>query len=613
MINDHNYNRQYVISGIAIIVVLTYIIRLFILQVVDQSTQRKAENNAQLRQTIYPARGLIYDRNDQLLVANQPVYEVTIVVREIENNPFDTIGFCENLHITLAEFHERMQDLTNTKKNRGYSRYTPQVFMEQLSQEDVASLQQELYKYSGVDIRCRTIRDYMYPVGAHLLGSVGEINQEDLKNDSYYSRGDYSGREGIERTYEKQLRGTKGVKILMRDSRGRIQGSYQNGKEDSEAVAGEDLHLGLEIQTQILAEKLLQGKIGSVVAIEPKTGEILTLVSAPNWDPKALVGKERSKNYSRLLKSTQKPLLNRATQAQYSPGSTIKVLQALIGLQEGIVTPHTEYPCDGPTSRPIRCTHRHDNIVDLEEAIEQSCNPYFWELYRDLLQQDGYSGNNTAFKSHYEDWRKHIMSFGLGSKFEESDLHDQSNGAIPSVELYDKLYGKRGWKAITIRSLAIGQGELLATPLQLANQAAAIANKGYYITPHLNRADSITYTTYRTTISEKYFSTIHRGMMRVMTEGTGKYYNVPALKMCGKTGTVQNAHGKDHSLYIGFAPQDNPQIAIAVVIENAGFGSTWACPIATLLMEQYLTGKTTREWLVNNIINNDIYGIINEH
>mgnify|MGYP003460776946 FL=1 len=603
MINDPNYNRRYVIAGIAILVVLTYIVRLFILQVIDQSTQGKAETNAQLRQTIYPSRGLIYDRKGELLVANQPIYEVTVIVREMQNSAFDTLSFCEKLQITPEEFEERMQNIQNPRRNRGFSRYSPQVFMDQLHQEDVAALQQELYKYAGVDIRCRTLRDYMYPIASHVLGSVGEVNQRDLERDSYYSVGDYSGRDGIERTYERELRGEKGVEILMRDSRGRIQGAYQNGELDKEAVTGSDLHLGLDIQTQLLAEKLMYGKVGSVVAIEPQTGEVLALMSSPNWDPRTLVGQERSKNYQALLNDPHKPLMNRATQAQYAPGSTFKILQALVGLQEGVISPHTKYPCNGKTSYPIKCTHDHGSPVDLEEGIEQSCNPYFWAMYKDLLQQDGYSDDNAEFKEHYQTWREHVMSFGLGNRFDDTDISEQAKGAVPSVGLYDKIYGKKGWKAITIRSLSIGQGEILVTPLQLANQTAAIANKGYYITPHLNRNDSMKSRIHHTTIDAKHFDVVHRGMARVMTEGTGKWYNVPELQICGKTGTVQNPHGEDHALFIGFAPMDNPQIAIAVAVENAGFGSTWACPIATLLMEQYLTGEIKRKWLYDRMVN----------
>ncbi len=602
MLNDPFYKRKYVIGGIAVAVVLVYIVRLFFLQVIDQSTQEKAENNAQLRQVIYPSRGLIYDRNGELLVANQPIYEVTMVVKEMGQD-FDTLGFCAALHIDREAFEVRMHEMTDHRKNRGYSRFTPQVFMEQLNKEEVAQLQQEQYKYAGVSIRCRTLRDYTYPIASHVLGSVGEVNQNDIERDRYYTVGDYAGRDGIERTYEKQLRGDKGVEVLMRDSRGRIQGPYKEGSLDREAKAGTDLYLSIDRKAQQLAEELLRGKVGSVVAIEPKTGEILVMASAPNWNPGTLVGKERSANYQQLASDPNKPLINRATQAQYSPGSTFKTLQALVGLQEKVITPWTLYPCNGKQSSPIKCTHSHGSPVDLEEGIEQSCNPYFWAMFRDLLQRDGYADGNVLFKQNYTIWRNDILSFGLGQRFEDTDINEQAAGYVPTVELYNKIYGSKGWKAITIRSLAIGQGEILVTPMQLANQAAAIANKGYYITPHLNRNDSMKSRIHSTLVDSAYFDVVQAGMARVMSNGTGRWYNVENLQMCGKTGTVENVHGKDHALFIGFAPKDNPQIAIAVAVENAGFGATWACPIGSLIMEQYLTDEIGQKSLYERIAN----------
>lgn len=606
MINDSLYKRKYLVGGIAVIVVLIYIVRLFFLQILDQSTQEKAANNAQLRQTVYPSRGLIYDRNGELLVANQPIFEVTMVVREMTKSSFDTIGFCNALHISLETFETRMQDMTNKKKNRGYSRFSPQIFMQNLSQEEVAELQQEKYRYPGVGIRIRTLRDYTYPIASHILGSVGEVNHNDLERDSYYAIGDYAGRDGIERTYEKELRGKKGEKVYMRDSRGRIQGSFQNGALDQKAEAGTDLYLSIDRATQQVAEKLMQNKIGSIVAIEPSTGEIIAMVSAPYWDPRRLVGKERSLNYEALLKDKNKPLMNRATQAQYAPGSTFKIIQALAGLQEGIITTHTKYPCNGPGSSPIKCTHNHGTPVSLEEGIEQSCNPYFWALYRDMLQQDGYDDGHTHFKEHYQAWREIVASFGLGEKFTNTDIREQAKGYLPTTEFYNRIYGQKGWKAITIRSLSIGQGEILVTPLQLANQAAAIANKGYYITPHFNRNDSMKSDTHQVLVDEELFDVVHRGMARVMTDGTGRWYNVPELQICGKTGTVQNPHGDDHALFIAFAPMDNPKIAVAVAVENAGFGSTWACPIATMVIEQYLNGEIKRNALFESMCAADL-------
>ena len=600
MINDKYYRRRYVISGIAIVIVLLYVIRLFYLQIIDQSTKNQADNNALVKQTIFPSRGLIYDRNGELLVFNQPIYEVTMTMREMKEG-WDTVSFCQCLHISREDFDSRVAEIKDRRKNRGYSYYTPQVFMSQLKKEDIAPLQELLSMFPGVQIQKRTLRDYTYKAAAHVLGSVGEVNQNDIDRDSYYTRGDYSGRDGLERTYEQQLRGEKGVEILMRDARGRIQGSYQDGELDKAAKAGTDLYTTLDIQLQLLAEELLEGKIGSAVAIEPSTGEILALVSNPSWNPKELVGKERSKNYNTLLKDPTKPLMNRATQATYPPGSTFKTIQALVCLEQGAITPNTLYPCSGPGSSPIKCTHHHGSPVALDHAIEQSCNPYFWCAFRDLLQKDGYGDNNEDFRHRYELWREAVLQFGLGQKFTDTDLSEQASGSIPSTRLFDKYYGKKGWKAITIRSLSIGQGEILATPLQLANQAAAIANEGYFITPHLNKNDSMLTHIHRLDIHKKHFEEVKAGMQRVMVYGTGRHYAIDSLHMAGKTGTAQNPHGRDHAIFIGFAPADNPKIAVAVVVENAGFGATWACPVASMMMEQYLTGNVKRKDLRRRI------------
>ena len=600
MINDQNYRRRYVISGIAIVVVLVYIIRLFYLQIIDQSTKDQADNNALVKQTIYPSRGLIYDRNGELLVFNQPIYEITMVMREMGKD-WDTTAFCQCLQISRTEFDERIAEIKDKKKNRGYSRWTPQVFMSQLKKEDIATLQEYKFFFPGIQIQKRTLRDYTYKAAAHVLGSVGEVNQNDIDRDAYYARGDYSGRDGLERTYEQQLRGEKGVEVLMRDSRGRMQGSYQNGALDKTAKAGTDLYTTLDIQLQLLAEELLAGKIGSAVAIEPKTGEILALVSNPSWNPKVLVGKERSKNYNQLLKDPTKPLMNRATQATYPPGSTFKTIQALVCLEQGAITPNTLYPCSGPQSTPIKCTHHHGSPVALDKAIEQSCNPYFWCAYRDLLQKDGYGKDNADFRHRYELWRDAVMEFGLGQRFKDTDLSEQSAGKVPNIKEYDRTYGPTGWKAITIRSLSIGQGEILVTPLQLANQAATIANEGYFITPHLNKNDSMLTHRHEIGIKQKWFAEVKEGMHRVMQYGTGRWYPIEGISQAGKTGTAQNPHGKDHAIFIGFAPVEDPQIAVAVVVENAGYGATWACPVASMMMEQYLTGQVQRKDLRKKI------------
>lgn len=594
MINDSHYRRSYVISAIVIVVVLVYIVRLLFVQVLDDSAKEKADGISLLRQTVYAPRGLMYDRNGELLVFNQPTYEITMIYREMGNH-FDTASFCHSLHLTRQAFEQRTRDMADRSKNPGFSKDVPQIFMTQLSAEDVAALRESLDKFPGIVIRKRTLRDYSYPSAAQVLGSIGEVNRRDIERDDYYQSGDYSGRDGLERTYERVLRGKKGVEVLMRDNKGRIQGSYKNGELDRLPVAGEDLTLTLDIHLQLLAEQLLEGKIGSVVAIEPATGEILCMASNPTWDPKLLVGRQRSANYMDLVNDRTKPLMNRATQAQYSPGSTFKTLQALICQQEGGIRSGTTYPCNGPRTSPIKCTHHHGSPVNLINALEQSCNPFFWCAYREMLEKNGYGKNNENFRKRYKLWYDDARSFGLGQRFTDTDVSEQSPGMIPSAELYDKYYGKTGWKALTIRSNSIGQGEVLVTPMQLANLAATIANGGHYITPHLLKHDSMLTHVHHTAVQPKYFPAVQQGMARVMTNGTGRHHALPdSIVSAGKTGTVQNPGGKDHAIFIGFAPVVNPQIAVAVVVENAGFGATWAAPIATLIEEQYLLGHIKR-------------------
>lgn len=601
MPNTNYYNRRYVISAIVIMVVVIYIGKLFSLQIIDNSTKNKADSNALIRQTVYPARGLIYDRNGKLLVFNQPIYEVTMTMLEMGED-FDTAAFCTTLAIDSATFCERMQAMQDRRKNRGFSRYTPQIFLSQLTKDEIAPLQESLYKFSGIDIRKRTRRDYNYSAAAHILGNVGEVSQREIEAEAYYTTGDYAGRSGIERTYEHVLRGEKGVEILMRDARGRIQGSYKGGEMDEAAQKGQDISLTIDIELQQVAEELLNGKIGSVVAISPQTGEVLAMASSPTWDPSLLVGKERSENYHVLLQDKTKPLLNRATQAQYPPGSTFKTIQALICLQEQAISSKTRYTCNGRSSVPIRCTHSHGTSIDLENALEQSCNPYFHCAFRDLLEQGGYGEQNEHFRENYNEWRDYVCAFGFGKRFEDSDITQQASGSIPTTAFYDRYYGKTGWKALTIRSLSIGQGEILATPLQLANMTAAIANNGYYITPHLCKTDSMILHRHTIDIDASYFELVKQGMKQVMEEGSSKWYKIADIEIGGKTGTAQAGKGnKDHALFVGMAPMENPQIAVAVIVENAGFGATWAAPIGSMIIEQYLKGEIQREYLYNRI------------
>ncbi len=602
MINDTLQNRRNVIAIIITAVIIVYILRLFTIQIVESKYKEGAESNAFLKKTLYPSRGLIYDRKHTLLVFNKPAYDIALIMREIRG--LDTTAFCLALSIDKKEFINRIADIRDRKKNPGYSSYTPQLFMTQLSTEDIAPIQQSMYKFPGFYIQARTLREYAFPNAAHVLGSIGEVSRSKLEADDYYSSGDYAGRDGLEYTYEDQLRGEKGMEILLRDAKGRIKGKYENGKEDIAPKAGEDLTITLDAQLQILGETLMKGKMGSIVAIEPSTGEILAMVSNPGFDPSILVGRQRSKNYWSLVKDPTKPLMNRATQAQYSPGSSFKPLEALVLQQMGGINEHTMFACNGPESSPIKCTHHHGSPVSLLNAIEQSCNPYFWNAFRVTIEKDGYGEKNAIFRKTYDDWVDHVKSFGLGEKFTDSDIYEQSRGYIPTQKFYNKVYlGQTGWRAITIRSLSIGQGEVLVTPLQLANVMADIANEGYYITPHLLKCDSMLLKIHRSKVDKKYFPIVYEGMSGVFENGTARASKIEGLDMCGKTGTAENSHGKDHSIFVGFAPRVHPKIAIAVVVENAGFGSTYAAPIFSLLVEQYIKGKIERKDLQERITN----------
>ena len=593
MINDALQSRRYVIAGIMSAVIVLYVLRLFTIQVIETKYKNGADSNAFLKKTQFPPRGLIYDRNHKLMVYNKPAYDIALIMREIHD--LDTLSFCQALNISKDYFVNRIAEIKDHHHNPGYSSYTPQLFMTQLGIEDIATIQQSMYKFPGFYIQNRTLREYAFQSAAHVLGDIGEVSQKKLDDDDYYKQGDYAGRDGIEYTYEEQLRGEKGVEIMLRDAKGRIKGKYENGKEDIAPKAGQNLTLTLDATLQKLAEKLLTGKVGSVVAIEPSTGEILAMVSNPSFNPSLLVGRQRSKNYMQLLRDPTKPLINRATQAQYSPGSSIKPLQALILQQMGGINERTMFSCNGPESTPVKCTHHHGSPVSLLGAIEQSCNPYFWNAFRVTVEKDGYGERNVNFRKNYSEWVDRMKSFGLGSKFTRSDIYEQSRGNIPTEKYYNKVYrADNGWRAITIRSNSIGQGEILVTPLQLANVMAAIANEGFYITPHLNKCDSMLKKIHRCEIDKKYYPVVYEGMARVFEYGTAKASKIDGLDMCGKTGTADNSHGKPHSIFVGFAPRVNPKIAIAVVVENAGFGSEYAAPIFSLLVEQYLQGKIKR-------------------
>lgn len=598
MAKDYTFEkRKYVLGAVVILVVLLYIVRLFGLQILSDKYKRYADSNAFLNKIQYPSRGAIYDRNGKLLVFNQPAYDVTFVPREVEN--LDTLDFCRSLGITEEQFLQRMADVRDRRKNPGYSKYTPQVFMTQLSAEECGIFQEKLFKFPGFSIQRRTIRQYSYNSAGHVLGDIGEVSMSDIEKDDYYIRGDYIGKQGIERSYEKYLRGEKGVEVLLRDAHGRIQGHYMDGKLDRPSVPGKNLKLGIDIDLQMLGERLMQNKIGAIVAIEPKTGEILCMVSSPNFDPHMMIGRQRGKNHLLLEKDRQKPLLNRAIMGTYPPGSTFKTTQGLIFLQEGIIQEETSFPCShGFSYRGLKVgCHGHASPLPLIPAIATSCNAYFcWGLYR-MIGDRKYGSPQNALTV----WKDYMVSQGFGYKL-GVDLPGELRGFIPNAQYYDRAY-RGSWNGLTIISIAIGQGEVLATPLQIANLGATIANRGHFITPHVvkevedNSLDSL-YTEVRTTgISRDYYEDIVEGMRAAVTGSTGSgtcrlvEALLPGVEACGKTGTAQNPHGKDHSVFMGFAPKDDPKIAIVVYVENGGWGATYGVPIGALMMDQYLHSK----------------------
>lgn len=586
--------RKFVIGGIAIVIVLIYIVRLFSLQISTDDYKKNADSNAFLNKIQYPSRGAMYDRNGKLLVFNQPAYDITIIPKEVEN--LDTLDLCQTLNITREQYLKIMNDMRDRRRNPGFSKYTNQLFMSQLSAEECGVFQEKLFKFRGFYVQRRTIRQYSSNAAAHTLGDIGEVSMKDIEADDYYIRGDYVGKLGIEKSYEKQLRGEKGVEILLRDAHGRIQGHYMDGKLDRPSVPGKNLTLGLDLDLQILGEKLLTNKIGSIVAIEPETGEILCMVSSPNYDPHLMIGRQRGKNHLMLQRDKQKPLLNRSMMGVYPPGSTFKTAQALTFLQEGIVqTNSPAFPCSHGFrygSLKVGC-HAHGSPLPLIPSIATSCNSYFcWGLFRMFGDRNKYENPQEAITV----WKDHMVSQGFGYKL-GVDLPGEKRGLIPNAKFYDKAYRGR-WNGLTVISIAIGQGEILATPLQIANLGATIANRGHFITPHIvkevqgEQLDSAYRFPKHTTIERRYYEDVVAGMRAAVTGGTchSAAAILPDVEICGKTGTAQN-RGHDHSAFMGFAPMNKPKIAIAVYVENGGFGAVYGVPIGTLMMEQYLNKK----------------------
>ena len=584
--------RRYVVGGIAIAIVVVYIIRLFVLQIMSDDYKKNADSNAFLKKVEFPSRGAIYDRNGKLMVYNQPAYDIMIVVNEARGR-LDTTEFCRTLNITRDDFIRRMDAIKDRNRNPGYSRFTQQLFMSQLSDKDFSIFQERLFRFPGIYVQKRSIRQYQYPYAAHVLGDVAEVSQADIETDDYYQPGDYIGKLGVEKKYERELRGEKGVQILLRDAHGRIQGSYQNGALDRRPVAGRNLTLGIDVNLQSLGEYLMANKKGSIVALDPATGEVLCMVSSPTYDPRMMIGRQRSKNHALLAANEQKPLLNRSIMGQYPPGSTFKTSQALTFLSEGIVTTGTAFPCShGFYHRGLHVgCHGHASPIPVVGALSTSCNAYFcWGLYYMIGNRKKYDSVQDAMNT----WRDYMVSMGFGYKL-GIDLPGEKRGLIPNANFYDKAY-KGSWNGLTIISISIGQGEVNLTPLQIANLCATIANRGYYYVPHVVKAiqgqplDTL-YTRRHYTMAKAWaYDKVVEGMRSAVERGTCRAANNPQYAVCGKTGTAQN-RGQDHSVFMGFAPMDKPKIAIAVYVENGGFGADFGVPIGALVMEQYINGK----------------------
>jgi len=579
-------SRKEIVILIFITVGIIFLIRLFYIQVIDDSYKLSAENNVLRYVTEYPSRGLIYDRKGKVMVYNQPAYDLMVIPKHVE--PLDTIDLCNLIDITKEEF---IKKLLKAKK---YSYYKPSIFQEQLNSETYAALQEKMYKFDGFLVYNRSLRKYPYNAAASLLGYINEVSGNIIEKDSYYSSGDYIGASGIEKSYEKELRGRKGVKVFMVDVFNRVKSSFRDGTYDTLPEPGTNLKSTIDIELQQLGEKLMQNKKGSLVAIEPSTGEILAMVTSPTYDPNLLVGRVRSENYLKLQKDTLVPLFNRALMAQYPPGSIFKLVQALIAMQEKAITPQTMFTCN---KRLVNC-HNHPFPLDVFGSIQHSCNPYYYMVFKRILNQ----GKNTEIG--FAKWREHVGNFGLGQRL-GVDVLSEKGGNIPTIEYYDKIYGRRHWKFETVYSLGIGQGEILVVPLQMANLACIFANRGYYITPHVIKRNNGQEEIHYSKIEEKYFNLVVDAMEEVVNRGTARRAKIDSITVCGKTGTAENPHGEDHSVFIAFAPKYNPKIAVSVYVENSGFGGTWAAPIASLIIEKYLTRELTDQKKLDRILEAD--------
>ncbi|WP_333808897.1 penicillin-binding protein 2 [Flavobacterium sp.] len=599
--------RKVILPAVIIITSIILIARIFYLQVIDETLKLKSENNAIKKVFDFPERGYIYDRNGKLLVANQPSYDIMVVPREIKN--IDTTEFCNLLHISKDFFIKKIE------KAKVYSPMLPSVFLSQLNKAEYAAFQEKERKFEGFYTQKRSLRDYQVNFGANIFGFITQVNEAILKKNKYYNSGDLIGKQGVEQQYEEILRGVKGVKYLLRDKHNKIIGPYKEGKFDTIAQQGKDLTLTIDYELQKYGTELMVNKRGGIVAIEPKTGEILALVSAPTYDPALLVGRQRSKNYTALYNdSIAKPLYDRGLQAAYPPGSPFKIITGLIGLQEEVIDEQTTFYCNHGFNfgRFMKC-HCGLHTLQLNNGTYKSCNSYFGNTYKRTIEK---------YKDSYysvDNWANHVKSFGLG-QFLGTDMPIGAKGLVPDSKLYKRAYKGAKIRSSYIISNAIGQGEVLTSPIQLANMMAAVANEGYYYTPHIvkkikgQNLDKKFTTKHYTTIDKQYFPPIIQGMEDVYNFGTASGLKVEGIKICGKTGTAENKirvagktyQLKDHSIFVAFAPRENPKIALAVFIENGYWGSRWAGPIATLMIEKYLNGKISRKDLETRMLNGSI-------
>ena len=590
--------KTYNILFIFCIIFLIIWIKMFYIQIIDKSLKKASENNTIRRITIYPSRGLIFDRNEKLLVYNEAAYDLFVTPIKIKD--LDTVSLCKDLNISIEYFRKKLSKCID------YSTRKPSIIYSQITAEQYARLQEYLYKYKGFNVHNRTLRKYDSDIAAHILGDIGEIDMVQLNENTYYNAGDYIGKSGIEKYYEKELRGKKGVEYFLVDVNNNVKDRYQNGDCDTMAQLGKNLILTIDANLQKYGEELMKNKRGAIVAIEPATGEILTMVSSPNYPPQLMVGRQRGNNYDSLLNLKDKVLINRALY-EYPPGSVFKIAQALVGLSEKIITQYTFFPCD---KSKVGC-HNHPPCNGVHRAIQYSCNPYFYYVFRELVQRGIEKNVFKDARVGLDLWKEKIVTLGFNKSF-DIGLPNVKKGHIPDADYYDRLYKKHRWAFSTIYSLAIGQGEVMVTPLQIANFCAILANRGFYYEPHIvKKIDDKNVAQkekIRTPFDRADFEIIVQGMDWVVNGdyGTGYLARIPEINVCGKTGTVQNPKGKDHSVFIAFAPKDEPKIAIAVYVENAGFGGVWAAPIARLLMEKYLKTEISDNDLEKRILETNL-------